>query len=190
MIPTSRTEFRGIWSLRNRRLRHRENGHLHLLRCEFSRPAHVLDGDRTTCRHFDIGFYMRFDPPVTGQAVPAAGYVAIVMIFPLRLVLPVQLGTCVLDLYVRDTTNAIQGTGTSVQAESVSYTFPTPPSSLPPSSLPPHCSLLLQPHPHPLTTSSATPRPNQPPAHYSVPQGNTPPPPLFTPVPNKSPVLI
>src|SRR5690554_6947458 len=30
---------------------------------------------------FYIGFYVRFDPPVTGEAVPPAGYVAIVMIF-------------------------------------------------------------------------------------------------------------
>lgn len=30
---------------------------------------------------FYIGFYVRFDPPVKGEAVPPAGYVAIVMIF-------------------------------------------------------------------------------------------------------------
>ena len=30
---------------------------------------------------FYIGFYVRFDPPVTGEPVPAAGYVAIVAIF-------------------------------------------------------------------------------------------------------------
>jgi hypothetical protein len=28
---------------------------------------------------FYIGFYVRFDPPVTGAPVPAAGYVAIVL---------------------------------------------------------------------------------------------------------------
>lgn len=30
---------------------------------------------------FYIGFYVRFDPPVTGEPVPPAGYIAIVMIF-------------------------------------------------------------------------------------------------------------